>query len=268
MRLPGSTEFKRVPPNCRYPAYVCPEPTEELSGLVVAIPWRNPVNRLVGLLNTSVGQKLVLAVSGLALVGFLLVHMLGNLTIFQGADVMNGYAAWLKGHPLLWAARCSLIGLFLIHITLAIRLALSNRKSRPIGYQHARINQETTVISRYIVLTGLLVLSFLIYHVLHFTVGVIQPDHALFIDSQGRHDVYKMVVQSFQVPIVAISYLAAMAILGLHLIHGLQSLFQTFGLFHETYTGLIRACCIALASLIVIGNASIPLSVWLGLISL
>lgn len=226
------------------------------------------MNRLVGLLNTSIGQKLVLAGSGLALVGFLLVHMLGNLTIFQGPETMNGYAAWLKGHPLLWVARAGLISVFLIHITLAIRLAWTNRQSRPVGYYHARVNQESTVVSRYIVLTGLLVLSFLIYHILHFTVGVIQPDHSLFLDANGQHDVYKMVVQSFQVPIVALSYLVAMVILGLHLAHGLGSMFQTFGLFHETYTGLIRLGCIVAASLIVLGNASIPLAIWLGLVSL
>jgi len=229
---------------------------------------RNSVNRLVGLLSTSIGQKLVLAVSGLALVGFLVVHMLGNLTIFQGPEAMNGYAAWLKGHPLLWAARAGLISLFLIHIALAISLAWSNRKSRPIGYYHVRVNQEATIVSRYVVLTGLLVLCFLVYHILHFTLGVIQPEHSLFLTANGRHDVYKMVVLSFQVPIVALSYLVAMVVLGLHLAHGLGSLFQTFGLFHETYTGLIRLGCIVAASLIVIGNASIPLAIWLGLISL
>lgn len=226
------------------------------------------MNRLVGLLNTSIGQKLVVAISGLALVSFLLVHMLGNLTIFQGPEVMNGYAAWLKGHPLLWVARVSLISLFIGHIVLAIRLALRNRRSRPIAYHHTWIDQETNVVSRYIALTGVLILSFLIYHVLHFTVGVVQPEHSLFVDAHGRHDVYRMVVESFQVPSVAISYLVAMVILGLHLSHGLHSLFQTFGLFHETYIGLIRAIGFTVASVIVIGNISIPLSVWLGFISI
>ncbi len=226
------------------------------------------MNRLAGLLNTSIGQKLVVAASGLALVGFLIGHMLGNLTIFQGPESMNGYAAWLKGHPLLWVARGGLISLFTVHIVLALRLAIANRRSRPVGYHHRRINQETTMISRYIALTGLLILSFLIYHILHFTLGVVQSENALLVDEAGRHDVYAMVVRSFQVPAVAISYLVAMAILGLHLAHGVQSLFQTFGLYHDTYFRLVRWCSNALAGLIVVGNASIPISVWLGYITL
>lgn len=226
------------------------------------------MNRLSGLLNTSIGQKLVLAVSGVALVGFLLGHLLGNLTIFQGPEAMNGYAAWLKGHPLVWIARAGLVALFSVHIVLALRLALANRRSRPVAYHHRRVDQETNVISRYIALTGLLVLSFLVYHLLHFTLGVVQSENAELIDVAGNHDVYGMVVRGFQVPAVAISYLVSMVILGFHLSHGIQSLFQTFGLFHESYYGLIRRTSMALVAVIVLGNASIPLSVWLGFISL
>lgn len=222
------------------------------------------MNRLAGLLQTSIGQKLVLALTGVGLVGFLMVHMLGNLTIFQGPDVMNAYAAWLQGHPLLWIARVGLISIFLIHTTLAIRLALANHRARPIAYTHARQNQETTILSRYIVLTGLLVLAFVVYHILHFTLGSVQPEHARMIDEAGRHDVYGMVVRSFEVPAVAISYLVAMTILGFHLFHGLRSLCQTFGLFHESYIEGIRLAGVLVTVVIIAGNASIPLSVWLG----
>ncbi len=225
------------------------------------------MNRLAGLLNTSIGQKLVLAGSGLALIGFLLVHMLGNLTIFQGREVMNGYAHWLQGHPLLWLARGGLIGVFLIHTTLAIRLAWANHRARPIQYSHTRQNQETTILSRYIALTGLLVLAFVVYHLLHFTLGSVQPEHSRLVDANGLHDVYGMVVRSFEVPAVAVSYIVAMVVLGFHLFHGVRSLFQTFGLFHETYDGTIRTAGWVVVGLIVAGNASIPISVWLGLIT-
>jgi len=222
------------------------------------------MNRIAGLISTSIGQKLILAGSGLALVGFLLVHMLGNLTIFQGREAMNAYAYWLQGHPLLWLARVGLISVFLIHTTLALKLAWENHRSRPVAYHHARAHQESTMLSRYIALTGLLVLSFLVYHVLHFTIGAVLPEYARTIDSAGRHDVYSMVVRSFQVPAVATAYLVAMTILGLHLAHGLKSLAQTLGLHHESYIGPIRIGALVLCAVIVLGNASIPLSVWMG----
>lgn len=224
------------------------------------------MNRLVGLINSSLGQKLILAASGLALIGFLVAHLVGNLTLFQGREAMNAYAAWLKGHPLLWIARAGLASFFLIHITLAIRLALANRRSRRIAYHHARQNQETTMASRYILLTGLLVLSFLIYHLLHFTLGGIHTEHTQLVDAAGRHDVYGMVVSSFSVPAIAISYGVSMLVLGLHLLHGVRSLFQTFGLNHETYNGVLKSTSLIVVAGLVLGNLSIPLSVWFGLI--
>lgn len=225
------------------------------------------VKRVAGLLHTSIGQKLAVAVSGLALGGFLIVHMLGNLTIYQGPEVMNAYAAWLQGHPLLWLVRVLLLGAFVVHTSLALRLALINRLARPVSYTHRRENLESTFLSRYVVLTGLLVLSFVIFHLLHFTLGTIQPAFAKLVDVQGHRDVYAMVVRSFQVPAVSVAYLAAMAVLGLHLAHGLVSLFQTFGLYHETYVGLNKLICYAIAGLIVAANSSIPIAVWLGFIT-
>ena len=209
----------------------------------------------------------MLAASGLGLLGFLVVHLLGNLTIYQGRDAMNAYADWLQGHPLLWLARAGLIGIFLLHTTLALRLAWSNHRARPRAYHHARQNQESTILSRYIALTGLMVLAFVVFHLLHFTLGGIQSELRHALDAEGRHDVYGMVVQGFRAPEIAVAYLVAMALLGLHLLHGLRSLLQTFGLFHETYIGPLRQAGWILVGGIVAGNASIPLSVWLGWIT-
>ena len=221
------------------------------------------MNRLTGLLNTSVGQKLTLAASGVALIGFLVAHLIGNLTIFQGRETMNAYADWLQGHPLLWAARAGLLGIFLLHTVLAIRLAWDNHQSRPVAYT-TRTYQDAAVLSRYIVLTGLLVLAFLVYHILHFTVGVVQPEHATLLDAAGRHDVYGMVVQGFRVPAVAISYVVAMAILALHLLHGLSSLLQTFGLNHASYFPAMRIGATVTVLAIALANASIPVSAVMG----
>lgn len=221
------------------------------------------MNRLTGLLSTSVGQKHTLAASGLALIGFLLAHLLGNLTVFQGRETMNAYAAWLQGHPLLWVARAGLLGIFVVHTTLAIRLAWDNHRSRPIAYAH-RHYQDAAVLSRYIVLTGLLVLAFVTYHLLHFTLGVVQPEHAQLVDSAGRHDVYGMVVQGFRVPVVAISYIIAMGVLALHLLHGLGSLLQTFGLNHASYFPAMRLGATVVVLIITLANASIPVSAAMG----
>lgn len=230
----------------------------------VAVRQEGVVNRLVGLLHTSIGQKLTLAATGVALIGFLFVHMIGNLWVFQGREAMNAYAAWIQSHPLLWLARGGLLGLFVVHTTLALKLAWQNHRSRPDRYTSPRTHREATILSRYIALTGLLVLSFVAYHLLHFTFGQVQPEHARLIDEAGRHDVYGMVVRGFQVPTVALSYLIAMAVLGLHLAHGLRSLLQTFGLHHESYVGGLRAACWIAVGVLVAGNATIPLSVWLG----
>ena len=151
--------------------------------------------RLSQLARTSVGSKVLVALSGLLLIGFLLGHMLGNMTLLQGPEVMNSYAHWLKGHPLLWVARIGLAVLFVTHIVVALMLAAANRRARPTRY-HVRGAVRAGRTSRYIVLTGVLVLTFLIYHLLHFTLGVVQPAIASLVDSEGRPDVYHVRVKA------------------------------------------------------------------------
>lgn len=227
---------------------------------------KHPMNRLIRLFSTSIGRKLIMAVTGLMLLGFLLAHMLGNMSLFQGADALNSYAAWMQGHPLLWGMRAGLAIVFGIHIYVAITLALENSRARPTGY--AVRSFQTSGASRYMVFTGLLVIVFVIYHLLHFTVGVIAPDAYGGHDAAGRHDVYAMVVQSFQNPWLAGSYVVAMLLIGTHLTHASRSLFQTLGVNHESYNGTIRLTGQILVALFILGNCSMPILVLAGVIGL
>jgi succinate dehydrogenase / fumarate reductase cytochrome b subunit len=223
--------------------------------------------RLVRLFGTSIGQKMVVAVTGALLLGFLIGHMLGNMAVFQGQDSMNGYAAWLQGHPLLWFMRLGLLAIFVLHIFTTLRIALQNRGARGTNYK-AGGARNAGFASRYMVLTGLLVLSFVVYHLLHFTFGAVQPDSYGMLDPLQRHDVYSMVVRGFQNPLVAGSYVVSMLLLGIHLMHGAASIFQTFGINHESYDVMIRYGTFGLVALIVVGNCSIPILILAGAVPL
>lgn len=223
------------------------------------------MNRLLRLFGTSIGRKLVMAITGLLLIGFLISHMLGNMTVFQGAEAMNYYAAWLQGHPFLWVARIGLLTIFGIHVVTAISLALENNAARPVGYRKKNAI-AATLSSRYILVSGLLVLSFVVYHLAHFTFGVVQPDLYHFVDDESRHDVYRMVVLGFQNPWITGSYVVAMLLLGFHLHHGAKSLVQTIGINHESYNTLVKIGSSTLVVLLVLGNCSIPLMILAGYI--
>ena len=223
--------------------------------------------RLPQLARTSVGSKVFVAVSGLFLIGFLIMHMLGNMTLLQGPEAMNDYAHWLQGHPLLWVARIGLALIFAAHIAMALILTVANRKARPIRYR-VRGSVRSGQVSRFILLTGLLVLAFLIYHLLHFTFGVVQPANATLVDAEGRPDVYRMTVLGFQNPWVSGSYIVAMVVLWFHLLHGASSLVQTLGISHDAYNPLLRTGAVAVSTLIVVGNIAIPTAVWLGWVSI
>ena len=225
------------------------------------------MHRLFRLFSTSIGRKLVLAVTGVLLLLFLLAHMLGNMAVFQGQDAINTYAQWLQGHPLLWVMRSALAGVFVLHMWVAVQLALENRSARPQRYT-ARRRFETSGASRYMLFTGVLVVLFVIYHLFHFTLGAIDPLSYAAVDAQGRHDVYSMVVRSFQNPWLSGSYVVAMVLIGFHLVHASRSFFQTFGVNHDSYNGAIRFVSHAMVALFVIGNCSIPILVLSGVIGL
>ena len=217
---------------------------------------------------SSIGAKVVMAFSGLIVLGFVLGHMLRNLQIFLGQEALNSYAELLHNTPLLlWGTRI-VVGLSIVaHIASGIRLSLLNQQARPQRYaQKAYV--RATIGSRSMRLSALVLFAFIVYHLLHFTLGVTHPDHKALVDAAGRPDVYSMVVLGFKQPVVAISYIVAMLLLGLHLSHGASSMFQSLGMHHKKYNGFLNAIGPVLATVIVVGNCSMPLAVLFGAIGL
>lgn len=207
--------------------------------------------------DTTVGKKAVMAVTGVVLFGYVIVHLIGNFQIFQGPEKLNAYAAFLHSLPAaLWAIRIVLLASVILHITASVQLALLKKKARPNSYvKKESIN--STYASRTMYWSGPIILAFVIYHIMDFTTGNVNPN---FIE----HDVYHNVVASFQKPFVAAWYILAMVLLGLHLRHGVWSMFQSLGLTHPRYTPLLRAFAAAFALFIAGGNILIPLSVLVG----
>lgn len=225
------------------------------------------MHRLIRLFSTSIGRKLVIAVTGAMLLGFLLGHMLGNMALFQGPEAINAYASWLQGHPLLIFMRLGLALVFCIHVYAAVQLTRENRAARPTRYSLSQVYQSSWA-SRYMVFTGFLVIVFVVGHLLHFTFGVVSPENFGSVDAAGRHDVYSMVVNGFRNPWICGAYVVAMNLVGFHLFHGTRSLFQTVGINHTSYNGAIRAANLAVVAIFVIGNCSIPILVYAGVIGL
>jgi succinate dehydrogenase cytochrome b subunit len=216
--------------------------------------------------NSSIGMKLVMAITGIVLFGFVVAHLIDNLTVYGGPDVMNEFAMRLhQFESLLWVMRIGLIVAVLAHIASSVKLTEKNRAARPVAYAHdATVRASWT--SRTMLASGMMVLAYVIYHLLHFTFRTTNPEISHLIDAQGRHDVYSMVVRSFQQPLISITYVAAMVLLGFHLNHGIASFFQTLGLNHPRYTPLINKAGPVLGALIVLGYISIPLSVMFGVL--
>ena len=208
---------------------------------------------------STIGKKVLMAVSGVALVGFVMGHMLGNLLLYQGPEAINAYAEGLRKFPaLLWGTRFGLLVAVGIHIWSSIALTLSNRAARPVAYRH-RTDQASTYASRTMKWSGPLLLLFIVYHLLHFTTGSAHPEF-------DADNVYRNVVIGFQNPAVAGFYIAAMLALGVHLSHGVWSMLQTVGLSHPRYDHLRKKIAVAFTAVVVLGNISFPVSVLTGMV--
>ncbi|HLU40230.1 MAG TPA: succinate dehydrogenase cytochrome b subunit [Planctomycetota bacterium] len=219
-------------------------------------------------LRSSLGSKVAMAVTGVLLFAFLIAHMAGNLLVFAGQDALNAYAHMLQNSKvLLWGLRLGLLVVFVLHVATAVRLVRQNRAARPERYaQHSIV--QASLASQTMIHTGIVTAAFVVYHLLHFTVGAIQRENFLLHDAAGRHDVYTMVVLGFRNPLIALSYVVAVGALGLHLSHGLHSMFQSVGWRHPRYTPALVVAAPVVAALLTAGFLAVPIAVLLGLVPL
>jgi succinate dehydrogenase / fumarate reductase cytochrome b subunit len=225
------------------------------------------VNIFAGFYRSSIGKKMIVAVTAVVLMLFVIGHLLGNLQIFLGPDWINGYSQHLRDlGPLLWAVRLFLLASVIAHIYVSIQLAIENRRARPEAYIE-REYVKATFASRHMVLSGLIVLAFIIYHLAHFTVRVTDRRFALLkMDPLGHYDVYSMMVYAFQNYYVSAFYVLALFLLTLHLSHGSSSFFQSLGLNDKKLTPRFALGGRIFAWVLFLGYTSIPVAILLGII--
>lgn len=211
------------------------------------------------LLASTIAKKVVMALSGIVLTGFVLAHMSGNLLLYLGPEALNAYGEMLQSQPaVVWSARALLLGCVALHIWAAASLTRTNMAARPVAYRRTTY-EASTYASRTMRWGGPILLLFIVFHLLHFTVGSVHPDFV-------RGDVYHNVVLGFRSGPVVSFYVLSMVALSLHLFHGVNSMLQTLGLSHPKYNGLRAMLGAAYAGLVTVGNLSFPLSVYLGLV--
>ncbi len=224
-----------------------------------------------GLTSSSIGKKLFVAISGAALLLFAFGHMVGNLQVFMGQDQINKYAHALQGlGAALWVIRVGLIVMAILHIWFAVKLKLENWKARPVNYAFSNTVQAGLA-SRTMIWSGLLVFSFITYHLLHFTILATNPEYkslTAMLNGQEVHDVYSMIIYGFKQPLISGFYIIMMFLLAYHLSHGIKSMFQTLGLNNERYEPKLNKLAIAIATIIFLGYISIPVAILAGLVKL
>jgi succinate dehydrogenase / fumarate reductase cytochrome b subunit len=233
-----------------------------------------------GLVESSVGSKVLIALTGFGLVTFVSFHLIGNLKLLSGdPSSINKYAYFLK-HDLgllIWIARGGLLATFVLHIVLAVRLKRRALEARPVPYVHA-VSAQAGIASRSMIWTGAVVGLFTLFHLAHFTFGLfhgvyVPTDHGLvwtpYLELKDtmdplRHNVYEMMVAGFSNVLLAAIYLIAQVVLFVHLRHGIPSLFQTLGLKNVRFRGPIDILGLLIALTILIGNSAIVLAVQFG----
>jgi succinate dehydrogenase / fumarate reductase, cytochrome b subunit len=218
------------------------------------------------LYRSTIGKKLIMAVTGFILVGYVIGHMWGNLHIYEGPAAINTYGVFLRefGEPFfgpqqaLWAVRVVLLAAVVLHVVAAVQLTQLDLESRPVGYRSKRI-QQASYASRTMRYGGVIIALFIIYHLLHLTTGTLHP-------SFEEGNIYHNLIAGFRIWYVSLFYILAMLALGLHLYHGVWSMFQTLGLNNPGRTRFWGGVALVAAVAVTVGNISVPLAVLTGLV--
>jgi len=224
-----------------------------------AIATASQLNRSIGFYQASIGKKALMAITGVILFGYVLGHLIGNLQVYSSnPEQINNYARFLHSHGvLLWIVRTGLLAAVILHIIAAYQLWLLKLRARPDAYIK-KDDVPTSYAARTMVWSGPIIAAFVVFHVLHLTTGSVIPIEEL--------NVHANVINGFQHPAIAIFYIIAMALLCLHLYHGLWSMFQSLGLNHPRYTPWLKRFAAGFAWFVALGNISIPVSVMLGIL--
>lgn len=215
--------------------------------------------------NSTIGLKLLMAVTGLMMVGFVAFHMVGHLQMFQGRTAYNDYAAFMQGlGGVKWLARLGLLGVIAVHVGCAVTLTMRNQHARPNRYAVLRA-QRTTLAGRTMLLSGWVVVAFVVFHILHFTAEVVAYEPIL--DELERRDVYTNFVRSFQNPLLLGIYLVAVAAVSMHLSHSVSSTFRTLGLATGRFKAPLAKVGPAVGLVTGLGFAVVPVACMLRIIS-
>lgn len=216
--------------------------------------------------NSTVSLKIIVALTGVILLLFVVGHMIGNLQVFLGPEVFNAYGEKLRMFPaLLWVVRAVIALTAILHIVVTIRLTLLNNAARPIDYAQKRA-VRATLASRTMVYSGLMLLAFVVYHLAHYTWKITNPQYQTMLDAGGHPDIHAMVVAGFSNPLISVSYVVAMILLGFHLSHGIASVFQTAGWASTHTLPKIEKAATVITIILVLGYISIPISILLGVV--
>lgn len=216
------------------------------------------MNKLRAFWDSTAGKKVVMGVTGLIMIGFLIMHMVGNLQAFQGPEKLNAYGALLHGplHEVVLLLRAVLLGSLVLHVVAAVQLTVRDRAARPVGYSR-KVSQAATPASRTLRIGGVLLLVFIIFHLLHFTTGQVHP---AFIEG----DVFHNLTTGLTGPVVAVFYLVSMVGVGLHVYHGAWSSLRSLGAVQPKPSPLHRPIARVVALLLWLGFSVIPVAVLLG----
>ena len=220
---------------------------------------------------SSLGKKYLMAGTGMLLLLFVIGHLVGNLQVFLGPEAINRYGNFLQTNvEVLWPVRIGTIAIVLLHIWSATTLTLANRAARPVTYQKWEPTAASYA-SRTMMVSGIIVAVFIVYHLLHYTAMVqavnltgknfeAKPE---FFDSQGRHDIYHMMMVGFSQPLVCLFYIIGVGLLCLHLSHGASAMWQSLGWKKRSYGPCLDRAAKIGSLFIFLGYISIPISIWM-----